>query len=48
MDIVGIYRVNPSKVQRNQSIIYTVHNAYIDMISFNRVEERVLKILDTE
>jgi DNA replication licensing factor MCM4 len=46
VDVVGIYRVNPTKIQRNQSSVFSLYSTYIDMISFNRVEETTLKIVN--
>ena len=48
VEVVGIYRVNASKLQKNQSIVFSIYNAYIDMISFNRVEEKTSKIMDEQ
>ncbi len=46
MDVVGIYRVGESKVAKGRTIVRSVYNTYLDMISSGRIQEKTLKILD--
>jgi hypothetical protein len=45
---VGIYRFNQSKIGKNKSVIRSVFTTYLDMISFGRIEEKTMKILDED
>lgn len=42
--MIGIYRAAAKLVQRGRQQVYTVFNTYIDMISFNLLEEKHHKI----
>jgi len=46
VDIVAIYRVGEAKVSKGKSLVRSIYNSYLDMISFGRIEEKTLKILD--
>ena len=39
VELVGIYRSQAAKVQRNKSNVKSVFNTYIDLISFRVLEE---------
>lgn len=38
VDIVGIYRVNASKLKQNFTGVRSIYNSFLDMISFGKIE----------
>ena len=44
VEIVGIYRTQPLRVQRSKRAIRSVFNTYVDLISSNVVEDNRYKV----
>lgn len=44
VEVVGVYRIMAAKIKKNQNAIKSVFNTYLDLISFNVIDNQTLKI----
>jgi DNA replication licensing factor MCM4 len=44
VEVIGIYRTHPVRIERNKNNLRTVFDTYIDLISFNLLEENKFRI----